>query len=286
MQFNLRLTMLSLVALFCLLSGPASLVAQPPLQQPATSPQTRPRSAGAEKPGERLEPDDTSAAPRTDVPAETLANRRESLSEEAASIAPHFNNFLATYRLGPEDVISITVDGTYRERYSKGAILIPPDGKVAHPLLPDGIFVVGKTTKQVQDELTALFEEYIIDPKVTVSLDKAQSAAFAVFGDVASPGIRIMARRYSVTEALDVAGGVLPTGNAKKVVLFRRTPDNYIQQQVIDVAAIRKGKRPDDVYLAPGDRLVVPGNNRKKLEELLRIASSFSLLRVFTGGIF
>ncbi|MGH9941238.1 MAG: polysaccharide biosynthesis/export family protein [Pyrinomonadaceae bacterium] len=286
MKFNFRLTTLPLVAFFALVAGPVSLVAQ---QQPVTQQQqqTRPRTAGgAEKPGERLEPDDASAPPRADVPAETLANRRESISEEEASIAPHFNNFLASYRLGPEDVISIIVDGTFRDRYSKGGILIPPDGKVAHPLLPDGIFVVGKTTKQVQDELIALFEEFIIDPKVTVSLDKAQSAAFAVFGDVAQPGIRIMARRYSVTEALDVAGGVLPTGNAKKVVLFRRTPDNYIQQHVIDVAAIRKGKRPDDVYLAPGDRLVVPGNNRKKLEEFLRIASSFSLLRVFTGGIF
>src|SRR5205823_9716545 len=96
---------------------------------------------------EHLEPDDRSAPPRTDVPVETLANRQESMNDEAAQLVPYYNNYLAAYRLGPEDVISVSVFGL--ERYSKTGITVPPDGVVALPLIPEGIFVVGKTTKQV-----------------------------------------------------------------------------------------------------------------------------------------
>ena len=75
--------------------------------------------------GERLEPDDTVRTPG-DVPAETQANRHEQISEEAA-VVPYYNNFFNTYRLGPEDVISVVVFN--QDRYSRGGIVIPPSGR-------------------------------------------------------------------------------------------------------------------------------------------------------------
>src|SRR4051812_7573865 len=176
---------------------------------------SRPRTVGQQPPAaptndkikERLEPDDRSAPPRTDVPADTLANRQESMNDEAAQLVPYYNNYLASYRLGPEDVISVNVFGL--DRYSKTGITVPPDGVVTLPLIPEGVFVVGKTTKQVADEITKKLDEYVIDPKVYVSLEKALSATFSVLGDVAQPGVRPMSRRLSVAEAVAVAGGVL-----------------------------------------------------------------------------
>lgn len=285
---------LALAALVMLGALPITSFAQTSVPQQQASPpeqKTRPRTAttptGSAKPDERLEPDDTSAPPRAGIPTETLANRIESKSEEEAAIRPYYNNFLSTYILGPEDVISISVAGPYQDRYSKGGILIPPDGTISHLLVPDGVFVVGKTVRQVQDELTGLFEEYIIDPKVTVSLDKAQSAIFWVMGDVASPGVRVMSRRLSVTEALAQSGGVLPTGSKKKVTILRRGPDNYLQTIKVDVAAIEKGKRPDDTFMVAGDQLVVPGNTFKTIQKYMQIVPIFSLFRAaVTGGIF
>ncbi len=270
---------------------------KPEPRQPATTPtpqqQTRPRITATptpttttvgDNPSLRLEPDDTSAPPRPDVPVETLVNRREGLSEADAAIVPYYNSFLSSYRLGPEDVISITVFGPYQSRYSKPSILIPPDAIISHPLLPDGLFVGGKTTKQVQDDLIKLLDEYIIEPKVTVSLDKAQSAAFAVFGDVGQPGVKVMSRRLSVLDALNLSGGILRTGNKKKVVLLRRTAGNYLKPQYIDVAAIEKGKKPDDTFLVPGDQLVVTGNTLKTVEKILGYLPIVSFFRIFTGG--
>jgi polysaccharide export outer membrane protein len=248
---------------------------------------TRPRTAttsGAAKgtAGERLEPDDLSAPPRSDMPAEMQANRRETLSEEEAAIVPYYNNFMASYRLGPEDVISITVFNL--DRYSKAGILIPPDAVISHPLIPEGVFVGGKTTKQVADEITKQLDEYIIGPKVTVSLDKAQSAVFWVVGDVAQPGIRPMTRRLSVTEALAVSGGVLETGDKKKIVVVRRGADGYQRPTVINVAAIEKGKMPDNYFLNPGDQIIVPGNRLKTFNKVLGLIPVVNFFRIFTGG--
>jgi polysaccharide export outer membrane protein len=239
-------------------------------------------SEAAKRAGERLEPDDTSAPPRADLSPEMLANRRETLSEEEAAVVPYYNNFMSSYRLGPEDVISITVFNL--DRYSKAGITIPPDAVISHPLIPEGVHVGGKTTRQVADEITRKLDEYVIDPKVTVSLDKAQSAVFWVVGDVGQPGIRPMTRRLSLTEALALSGGVLPTGNKKKVAVMRRQANGFMQPTIIDVAAIEKGKMPDNYFLNPGDQIIVPGNRLKTFNQVLSLLPVVSFFRIFTGG--
>lgn len=273
------------LALFVSVCAGAAAAQQP---QPDKK-QTRPRTAATPHPAaqstaERLEPDEKSAAQRDDVSPELMATRHESLAEEEAAANAYANNFLSTYRLGPEDVISITVFGPFQDRYSKANIVIPPHAIITHQLIPEGIRVAGMTTQQVQDVLTKKLDEYIENPKVTVTLDKAQSAVFWVVGDVARPGIIPMTRRVSVTEALYLSGGVLDTGNKKKVVVNRRGPAGYLQPRVIDVAAIEKGKQPDNFFLEPGDQVIVPGNRMKQVERWIKLASVASIFRIFTGG--
>jgi len=181
--------------------------------------------------GDRLEPDDTNRTP-TDVPQDAQANRQEQISEEAA-VVPYYNNFFNTYRLGPDDVISVNVFG--QERYSRGAITIPPSGRVALALIPGGIFVNGKTVEQVAEEVRKRYDEYIIDPQVTVSLDKAASYRYSIIGDVAQPGIRLMSHRMTVTEAIAEAGGILTTGDRSKVVVLRRQADGMLQPIAVNV---------------------------------------------------
>jgi protein involved in polysaccharide export with SLBB domain len=231
--------------------------------------------------GERLEPDDASRTP-TDVPEEVLANRRERLGEDSDAEIPYYNNFFTTYRLGPEDVISVSVFDL--PKYSKTGITIPPDGRIDYFFVPEGLNVAGKTTRQVADEITKHLDEYIIDPKVTVSLDKAMSMHYGVVGDVAKPGISIMSRRLSVYEALNEAGGVLPTGDKKKVVVLHWNADRTMRTIPIDVAAIEKGKAADNYFLSPGDQIVVPGNRFKSVQKVLSLLPVLSFARIFTGG--
>lgn len=279
-QTMLRLSTLFLIACVC---APTGLLRAQDKQK--TRPRTvaqQPAAPVQEQVKERLEPDDTSAPPRTDVPAATLANRQESMNEDEQSIVPYYNNYLSTYRLGPEDIISVSVFNL--DRYSKAGITVPPNGTVTLPLIPDGVFVVGKTTEQVGKEIAQRLDEYVIDPKVTVSLEKAQSAVFSVLGDVAQPGVRTMTHRVSVYEALSLAGGVLSTGDKKKVTVLHRKPDGYPQAIFINVAAIEKGKAPDNYYLNPGDQVIVPGNRFKTVQKLMGLFPIISFARIFTGG--
>lgn len=243
----------------------------------------RPRTATtpAAPTAERLEPDDTSTPP-AGVPVETLANRREQMSEEEQAVVPYYNNFMTSYRLGPEDVISVRVFG--QERYSMSNITVPPDGTISYPLIPAGVFVTGKTTRQVAEEVAKHLDEYIIDPKVTVFLEKAMSARYGIVGDVAQPGIRTLTRRLTVYEALMEAGGVLGTGDKKKVMLVRQRPDGMLQQIAVNISAIEKGKAPNTQFVSPGDQIFVPGNRMKQVDRVLSLLPIISFARIFTGG--
>jgi len=219
--------------------------------------------------------------PLTEVTADAQTNRRDQAAEEEA-IVPYYNNFFTTYRLGPEDVISVTVFG--QDRYSKGNIKIPPSGRISLALIPDGIFVNGKTVDQVAELVKKRYDEFIIDPQVSVSLDQAGSYRYSVIGDVAQPGIKLMSRRLSVTEALSEAGGVLQTGNRSKVFVLRRQANGVLTPIPVNVTAIYKGQSPDSVYLVPGDQVVVPGNTLKKLQTIMGFTQVLSFARLFTGG--
>lgn len=207
--------------------------------------------------------------------------RREGLSEEEAAIVPYYNNYLKEYRLGPQDVISIEVFGQCPD-YCKTGITVPPTAKISYPLIREGVFVGGKTVEQIQEEVMKKLDEYIIDPKVTVTLEKVGSARYSVLGDVGTPGVRLMERRLSVYEAIVESGGILRTGDRKKVVIYRQTL-NGITPLIVNLEEIARGKA-EMIYLVPGDQVVVPGNKIKTVEKVLDIFSKFSIVRLLFGS--
>ena len=230
---------------------------------------------------DRLEPDDKSRTP-ADVPDDMQANRQEQMSEEAA-INPYYNNFFSTYRLGPEDVISVDVFN--QDRYSRKNIIVPPSGRVSLSLIPGGVFVNGKTVDEVAEVIKKKYDEYIIDPQVTVSLEKAASYRYSVIGDVGQPGIRLMSHRMTVSEAIAEAGGVLNTGSKSKIVVLRRQSTGVLAQIPVNLDAIYKGKAADNVYLIPGDQIVVPGNKLKTLQTIMGFTPIASFARIFGAPI-
>lgn len=278
----MRNTRRIVLATFMLIAATISVAAQ----TPGDPQKARPRTTASDedkkgqKPpvnGDRLEPDDTSRT-GPDVSQDILANRQDQMSEEQA-IAPYYNNFFHEYRLGPEDVISVEVFN--QDRYSRKNIVIPPSGRISLALIPGGVFVNGKTVQEVEQVITKHYDEYIIDPKVTVSLDKATSYRYSVIGDVGQPGIRLMSHRMTVTEAIAEAGGVLNTGSKSNVVVLRRQTTGVLAQIPVNLSKIYKGKAADNLYLVPGDQIVVPGNKLKTLQTIMSLTPIASFARVF-----
>lgn len=109
------------------------------VQEPTVKPQDPPKTEvepryegdmneSTAKPVENVVREEKAAENKAaDVPEDTQANRHEQASEEAA-IVPYYNNFFNTYRLGPEDIVSVNVFG--QDRYSRSGIVIPPSGRI------------------------------------------------------------------------------------------------------------------------------------------------------------
>ena len=241
-------------------------------QRPRTTEPKTVAKTGSGMPGE--------AAPQTDA-AGVAQSGKAGVDGEEGEVVNIYTNFFTTYRLGPEDVISVSVFG--QDRYSRNAITIPPSGKISLALIPGGLFINGKTTEEVELLIKKKYDEYIIDPQVSVSLDKAASYRYSILGDVGQPGVRLMSHRMTVTEAIAESGGVLSTGDRSKVVVLRRQKDGTLSQIPVNVSAIYKGKAADSTFLLPGDQILVPGNRMKSIQKILGLVQTASFARIFTG---
>ena len=278
----MRNTRRIVLATFMLIAAAFGVAAQPQSDPAKARPRTTTsdQDKKVQKPpvnGDRLEPDDASRT-QSDVSPDIQANRLDQMSEEQA-IAPYYNNFFHEYRLGPEDVISVEVFN--QDRYSRKNIIIPPSGRISLALIPGGVFVNGKTVEEVEQVITKHYDEYIIDPKVTVSLDKATSYRYSVIGDVGQPGIRMMSHRMTVSEAIAEAGGVLGTGSKSNIFVLRRQPTGVLAQIPVDLSKIYKGKAADNTFLVPGDQIIVPGNKLTPLQTIMGLTPIASFARIF-----
>src|SRR6476661_4693949 len=186
----------------------------------------------------RAEKVDPTPAPT--VPAESGTTAGEKSPEEEA-IIPYYDNYLKEYRLGPSDQISVEVFGQCPD-YCKTGITVPPNARISYPLVRDGILVAGKTVEQVAAEITKKLDEFIIDPKVTVTLDKANATRYSVMGNVALPGVRVMDRKVSVYEAVLEAGGVTKAGDKNKVALVSYGKDGRLSRRIVSLADMEAGK--------------------------------------------
>jgi polysaccharide export outer membrane protein len=219
------------------------------------------------------------STPKDDKKDDGKDSRQGTLSEEEAAILPYYNNYLKEYHLGPEDVISVEVFG--QPTYSKTGITIPPTAKISYPLIPGGVFVGGKTTEQIQEEIKKKLDEYIIDPQVTVTLDKVGSAQFSVLGKVGVPGVRLMSRRYNLYEAVIEAGGIAKDGDKKRVMLIRRSPQGGFTQTLINFDTLLSGKT-EIPYLVPGDQIIVP-EKKWSMSKILDVVGKASAFRILFG---
>jgi protein involved in polysaccharide export with SLBB domain len=231
----------------------------------------------AQSPNGTPEPVQTPASPNNNV--EDKKTRVETDSEEEAAILPYYNNYLRDYHLGPEDTISVEVFG--QPSYSKTSIVVPPNARISYPLIPGGVFVGGKTVDEVAETIKKKLDEYIIDPQVTVTLDKVGSARFSVLGIVGSPGVKVMNRRYTLYEALAEAGGIQKGGDKERIMLIRLDPQGGVTQRVYNLDKVVKG-RVEVPYLVPGDQIIVP-EKRWSLGKIFNVISRASAAAVLFG---
>ena len=233
------------------------------------------------KDGKKVAAVDPNAAKPIPIPAPTVTTDGTDQSPEAEAILPYYDNYLKEYRLGPSDQISVEVFGQCPD-YCKTGITVPPNARISYPLVREGVLVAGKTVEQVAAEITKKLDEFIIDPKVTVTLDKANATRYSVMGNVAVPGVRVMDRKVSVYEAVLEAGGVTKEGDKKKVAVVSYGKDGRLTRRVVSLTDMEAGKA-DMIYLNPGDQVFVTGKGFS-LAKVFDILTRASSLRYIAGS--
>jgi polysaccharide export outer membrane protein len=185
------------------------------------------------------------------------------------------------YVVEAPDLILVEVLEALPGRPISGERLVRPDGKISLGFYGD-VFVAGLTIpeikekivlhlrKQIPDEVLGLVEldnegnPKDIEPRdsnrVFVDVTAYNSKNYYVQGDVAAPGKLPITGNETVLDAINYAGGLIPTAAPQNIRLVRPAPPGACCEQTLPVnlAAIISGGDPTTNYqLMPGDRLVV-----------------------------
>jgi polysaccharide export outer membrane protein len=186
------------------------------------------------------------------------------------------------YVVEPPDLITVEVLEANPGRPISGERLVRPDGKISLGFYGE-VYIAGLTTSEIKEKIVLHLRKYIqdevlglieIDPKtgkeiaiapresnrVFVDVTAYNSKNYYVQGDVAAPGKLPITGNETVLDAINYAGGLIPTAAPQNIRLVRPAPPGACCQQVLPVnlAAIISGGDPATNYqIMPGDRLVV-----------------------------
>ena len=172
------------------------------------------------------------------------------------------------YTLGPNDVIAIEVR---RHPEFSGQYTINSEGKIEYKFVGD-IIVNGLTKAELNERLTEVLSEYIIEPEIDVSIVAYLSKVFYVVGDVSRPGKFYMkGNTVTVREALVQAN--LPTQAAAMGRCRLITPNSTGKNNFVDVNVFKllyEGDLKENLDMEPGDVLYVPAT---VIAKIIRVVS-------------
>ena len=186
------------------------------------------------------------------------------------STAPAMVKAVDKYLLGPQDVIGVTIERF--PEYGAERVVVPPDGKISLPYFGEPLYVIDKTTRQVQEELTNRINKRIRNPRISVSIKEIRNAALGnvfVVGSVQNQGTVDIYKGYRLTEVLAKAGGATKRLDEVQANLSRggkSIPIDLYQAVSYPQSAANVHVQPDDVIsvqaIDPG-RISVGGDIQK-----------------------
>jgi len=169
----------------------------------------------------------------------------------------------AAYRLGPGDGIFVGVqrfpDLSFQATLDiQGNIVLP----LAGTLSLDGV-----TLDQARNTITQLYNQYVIDPEVSVTLITQRPVEVTIVGEVPRPGFYpLPAPQLSV--ALVTAGGATALADLRAIRVQRTQPDGNTLERTVDLfTPLRLGQPIPDLQLQSGDVVTIPQLDPARLDD-------------------
>src|SRR3954453_6046248 len=162
----------------------------------------------------------------------------------------------AGYVLGPNDYVGVEVFGEDDLR-TNGRL--NPEGNLSVPLL-GSIHLAGLTLTQAASKLTELYSrDYLVNPKVNVTLLSYARRRFTILGQIGHPGVIEMPdsnpEGIDLLEAIAMAGGYTRIAAPERITVRRQ---NASGDQIFKVNAKRFTKGQGGGFLVkPGDTITV-----------------------------
>jgi polysaccharide biosynthesis/export protein len=184
------------------------------------------------------------------------------INSALASAALRSPSSTADYRLGPQDLIEITVFNVEQGSQVVTGLLprttqvrVSEEGSITLPLLGD-IPVAGLTPSVLEQTLRQRFDEYLYNPQVGVQVKEYKSQRISVVGAVRQPGVFHMTGPNTLVDLLAMAGGI--TERAGNQVLVHRQGKEERHTNVVDLQALAGNPTVVNMPIQPGDVIEVP----------------------------
>jgi protein involved in polysaccharide export with SLBB domain len=192
------------------------------------------------------QPQPLPAATAPPAPAPSAANSSQPISGVSAP---------AGYILSPNDQIAVEVFG---EDDLRTNARLNGEGNLSLPLL-GSVHLAGLTLTQAASRLTEMYgKDYLVNPRVNVTLVGYAARRFTVLGQVNRPGSYEMPEGspggIDLLEAVALAGGYTRIAAPERISVRRRTNE---REEVVRVNAKRVAKGDATFRVLPGDTITV-----------------------------
>jgi len=176
---------------------------------------------------------------------------------QTSSASPNAVNAPSGYILSPNDLVAVEVFGEEDLR-TNGRI--NPEGNLSVPLL-GSVHLGGLTLTQAASKLTELYgRDYLVNPKVNVSLLGYAKRHFSVLGQVNRPGSYEMPDGspggIDILEAIAIAGGYTRIAAPERVTVRRHAQRGGDRLFKINAKRLARGEGAS-FLVEPGDTVTV-----------------------------
>lgn len=175
------------------------------------------------------------------------------------------------YVIGPGDVLDVVLP--FNRDLSVANLTVRPDGRISLPYSGE-IVAAGLTPAALDSVITKSYSSFLIDPRLTVIVQKLATQLVYVLGEVQAPGGYAYVHGMTLMGALAQGRGPTSRGARSSVLVIRRVASDRVIGIQVDVDDIGDDKRFDlDVPLRSGDIVYVPRSALARAQDFADILS-------------
>ena len=167
------------------------------------------------------------------------------------------------YTLNRLDVLSLTFP--ISPELDQPKVQVQADGYITL-LSANPVYVLGMTVPEVTEAIKKAYAGTLHDPIVNIDLVDFQHPYFIVLGQVNKPGQYDLRYDLTVSQAIAIGGGFLPTAKTR-VYLYHREGAGWREAKELNLRDVLTSKNLEEPLMQPGDMIFVPEKSITKVRK-------------------